>query len=214
MTYNITRTIGPCVVRDDANRPVTWADALHFMEQPRGREWFLKRLRNEFRRCNTTDNVIWECEPVTAASAATQPFRFVLHEIDLVVPCAQHLAFFGPGHYDHRQPQPTAPCVATTFKESAAAAAEADPKTSDAVLVVPGAGHCDWLCGNIKSYSAVLYQLAVLFKAVAEEVRAAFLRDPLTPVWVSTHGVDVHWVAVRVEREPRLYAYTPFCSRH
>ncbi|MBX3273625.1 MAG: hypothetical protein KF729_25400 [Sandaracinaceae bacterium] len=51
-------------------------------------------------------------------------------------------------------------------------------------------------------------QLHALFARAGLEARAALERWPV--VWVSTSGLGVSWLHVRVERRPKYYAHAPY----
>jgi hypothetical protein len=80
----------------------------------------------------------------------------------------------------------------------------------DAVLVVPspaaapGAAH---LAAFVRTAPADLVD--ELWRAVALAVAARRAARP-TPVWVSTAGLGVHWLHVRLDDRPKYYRHRPF----
>lgn len=51
-----------------------------------------------------------------------------------------------------------------------------------------------------------------LFYRVAIAVKGALAKNPAQPIWLSTSGLGVPWLHVRVDQNPRYYSYTPYKS--
>jgi hypothetical protein len=79
---------------------------------------------------------------------------------------------------------------------------------ADAILVAPTpAEGVD--CAHLASFlrTADDRQIAALWRAVALALRSVL--GP-TPHWVSTAGLGVSWLHVRIDRFPKYYRYQPY----
>lgn len=136
----------------------------------------------------------WETPPVTAATAGGQAFEFVLLG-------APELA---------RTPEPEA--FADQLERSGVATATvlAFPNLgNDAVLVVPRA------MGDPTSYvhlaafvrGAPVSQRHHLWRTVGTTMESRLAKDP---VWLSTAGMGVSWLHVRLDSRPKYYGFAPY----
>jgi hypothetical protein len=79
----------------------------------------------------------------------------------------------------------------------------------DAKLIVPIG------IGNLNQYShianfvryAPLEQVEIFWKKVGEEIHNSIER---VEKWVSTSGLGVHWLHVRIDTKPKYYSYQPY----
>lgn len=189
-TVSVTRTLGPFMFWDDDNKPITWAEALRLMvdKEEKGVH-FRRRLVGAINHAKT-EFVFWECEPATAATAPVQPFRFVVLETDYQRPFPDKNTF--RGKLDGWSP--------SSFPS----------EEGDAILVAPSTD-MPWLCGGIKSFCTAGDYTFPLLALLGKTIREALDAAPLAPIFVSTHGLGVPWLHVRVERRPKYYTYKPFC---
>lgn len=132
----------------------------------------------------------WECPPVHAA-ADGRPAAFVLVESPAL---ARSVADPGP--------------FASAFRDRSARPFVDFPNLGrDARLVAPRpgvAGDATHLAAFLRSATdAVADQL---WRAVAEAVRGARAEGP-APRWLSTAGLGVSWLHVRVDTVPKYYRY-------
>jgi hypothetical protein len=81
--------------------------------------------------------------------------------------------------------------------------------SGDAVMVVPCPVAKDARYGHLASFlrTAPAEQWQHLWQAVA---RAMELRIGDRPVWLSTAGMGVSWLHVRLDDRPKYYGYSPF----
>jgi hypothetical protein len=140
-------------------------------------------------------SLFWECAPVHASSLHT-PFRCVAVPSDALEglrpdpsPFAQHL-------------QRARPPQAVTFENLG----------RDAVLVVPAyAPHVPG--AHLASFlrSAGPSSTQTLWGTVAEAALAR-LADPKKPgpLWISTSGLGVSWLHVRLDARPKYYSWIPY----
>jgi hypothetical protein len=135
----------------------------------------------------------WECRPVTAASAE-QALEFVLVDspaLARVAPDAQAFAaHFTAGDGDAS--------VATFWNLG-----------RDAYLVAP----CP--CGPLDAYphiaafarTAPAEQQHALWRAVGAAVEPRLSAEP---IWLSTSGLGVYWLHVRLDSRPKYYSFRPY----
>lgn len=168
--------------------PVTFGDALRrWREDAAFQSFFVSLLR-----AAPFPAYRWETPPVTAATA-DRPFQFVLLDT--------------PGL--DREPEPHA------FAEQFRAAVKGQhvvrfPNLGrDAVLVVPcPAGPADAYV-HLASFvrHAPEPQVHALWQAVGEAMEA---RLGVEPAWLSTAGMGVAWLHVRVDDRPKYYGHRPY----
>lgn len=139
----------------------------------------------------------WETPPISAATV-DRPFEFVLVD-------SPALARARP------QPEPFETEIGDGRGTNAVRTFE--NLGGDAVLVVPCAA------GPLESYThlAAFVRLAPreqvhrLWRAVGAAV-AARLQSTTERIWVSTSGLGVHWVHVRIDSRPKYYNHAPYRS--
>lgn len=78
----------------------------------------------------------------------------------------------------------------------------------DAVLVVPSARADPRCYRHLSAFlrSGPSEQIDALFERVGQAVSAA----TNSPLWVSTSGLGVYWVHVRLDSRPKYYTHAPF----
>jgi hypothetical protein len=109
-----------------------------------------------------------------------------------------------------------APALARTRANAASFGAKLDPEREvstfanlggDAVLVVPSDRGAD--CAHLASFvrTAEVTQVRALWRAAAEAVLGE-LGD--APRWLSSSGLGVPWLHLRVDSRPKYYSYAPY----
>ena len=135
----------------------------------------------------------WECPPVTTASTG-RDFEFVVTDsLSLNRVDADPAAFSG---------EFAGPLTRSTFLTL--------PNLGgDAVLLVPRP-MTEWSAyGHLAAFvrHAPQEQVQALWQAVAETLA---LQVGESPVWLSTAGLGVPWLHVRLDSRPKYYRYGPF----
>jgi hypothetical protein len=84
---------------------------------------------------------------------------------------------------------------------------------SDATLIVPVPPKIDASYGHLASFArtAPESQTQSLWRTVGEEMQN---RVGEQPVWLSTAGMGVAWLHVRLDDRPKYYGYSPYRDRH
>jgi hypothetical protein len=132
----------------------------------------------------------WECPPVTAASAS-RPFECV---------------FVSSPALARMRPDPDA--FAEHFRQDVSVVTFAN-LGGDAALVVP----CPSARGDNFSHlatfvaSATPAQASALWQAVGTAMQR---RIGASPVWLSTAGLGIAWLHVRLDSRPKYYRHAPY----
>jgi hypothetical protein len=135
----------------------------------------------------------WECPPLTTDSV-TRPFECVFVASPLLAqypPDATPFAeFFTPG------------CRVATFENLG----------KDAVLVAPCPGAAGSKFAHLASFvaTAAPAQQSALWQAVAAAMEARIGKNP---TWLSTAGLGVFWLHVRLDSRPKYYRHAPYRDR-
>jgi hypothetical protein len=135
----------------------------------------------------------WECPPLTTATVG-RPFECVL----LPAPGLE------------RQPEPAA--FAEFFAAAGAASVVGFPSLGrDAFLISP----CPLAEASVYAHLAAFLrggpseQVHALWQNVGREVSARLSERPL---WLSTAGLGVAWLHVRLDSRPKYYGHRPYTS--
>ena len=139
---------------------------------------------------------LWECPPVVDAKA-DRPFEFVLTES----PPLARMAADAEAFASHFEAGDASDGIATFWNLG-----------RDALLVAP--------CPRAPS-SAYAHLAAFARKALEEQqhalwraVGAAVMRQLSgRPLWLSTSGLGVAWLHVRLDSRPKYYSYAPYRKR-
>ena len=133
--------------------------------------------------------VFWECAPVSRPTR-DQPFRYVCNPSDAV---------------RRLRPDPSAfrhhlRIGAATFRNLG----------GDAVLVAPG-GAVPEGCAHLAAWArtAPTEERHALWSAVAGAVAAWWVRTD-APLWLSTSGLGVPWLHVRLDARPKYITHLPY----
>lgn len=132
----------------------------------------------------------WETPPVTSASLQ-QPFEFVLLDSPRLDRPVDRTAF------------------AEHFSQAANGIATFSNLGGDAVMVVPCPTSDDSTYTHLATFirQAPPEQVNRLWQAVG---RALQERVGERPVWLSTAGMGVAWLHVRLDSRPKYYGYRPY----
>jgi hypothetical protein len=139
------------------------------------------------------DGYFWECPPVTAA-AVTQPFEFVLVDS----PPLAHMVPDQKAFASHFTAGNRSDDIATFCNLA-----------GDALLVAP------YPTAPVSAYShlaafarnAPAEQQQALWRAVGDALKR---RLSTQPVWLSTSGLGVAWLHIRLDSQPKYYTYRPY----
>lgn len=135
----------------------------------------------------------WEVQPVTAASADA-PFECVVVNSPALSGVTADAGPFGP-HLDARR---SADGI-KTFRNLG----------GDALLVAPCTGPGSLPYAHLATF--VRHAPESTQRAFWVHVGAALVSQlGSAPVWLSTSGLGVYWLHVRLERYPKYYTYTPY----
>lgn len=167
---------------------ITFADALNYLRDDEAFRTFLCNLLV----ASPWTAYRWETPPVSSASISRQ-FEFVLVvDPGLVRPPTAEV--FGE-HFKRAPPQASV----VTF----------DSLGKDAVLIVP----CPLVAADTYVHLASFVrhapkgQIQELWKRVALEMPS---RLGSKPVWLSTAGMGVAWLHVRIDQRPKYYSYNTY----
>ena len=173
--------------------PARWADVIAgWQEADELADRLSEAVREPFEAC------FWETRPVTAASLH-EPFECVV--VDSPALC--------------RVTADRAPFARPMAEAGADGVVVFDNLGGDARLVVPAPR---------APGDAFAHLAAFLREATAEHTRALWsavggaierrLEGRSAPLWVSTSGLGVYWVHVRLDDRPKYYTFTPYRQAH
>lgn len=173
------------IFRDD--KQVTYLDAIELWQQDISfRAFFISLLAD-----TPMPAYFWETPPVTTATVE-QAFEFVL--ID-----SPKLANIEPDPSDFQQHFESTTKEVVTFLNLG----------KDALLVVPcpitDIPESTHLANFVRE--APKSQQHFLWKTVGKYLQKRVSRQP---IWVSTSGLGVHWLHVRLDSRPKYYCYEPY----
>ncbi len=167
------------------NQPLSWSESIGLWGSSQAfRSYFVKLLNDA-----PLDAYRWETPPINRDSTG-QPFEFVL------LPCPSLVRTVDPDAF--RQHFRSGQDVVTFLNLG-----------RDANLVVPcPVGEIDCY-GHLASFlrRAPEQQVHRLWMAVAEAMKSR-IGDP--PVWLSTAGMGVAWLHVRLDDRPKYYGHAPY----
>jgi hypothetical protein len=167
----------------------TWAETMHAWQvDAAAREAHTRALAH-----STHAAFAWETTPVSAATR-DRPFEQVVVESPAL---ARASATPGPfsGHFRSAREDI---CVFPNLG-------------GDALLVVPAPTGSPHHYAHLAAFvrHAPAQQIHALWSAVGRAVEEHW-RARNTPVWVSTAGLGVHWVHVRLDERPKYYRHSAF----
>ena len=168
--------------------PVSYSDVLSLWRDNESfRSWFIRLLADSpFKAFR------WETPAVTTDTLKRE-FEFVLLRNDSLSRRVDTTAF--SDYFDSSLEVVTFPNL-----------------SGDALLVVPCPMDDSSIYGHLAAFvrGASESQLHCLWESVA---RAMMQRVCDRPVWLSTAGMGVSWLHVRLDDRPKYYGYRPFCAR-
>ena len=168
--------------------PVSYSDVLSLWRDNESfRSWFIRLLADSpFKAFR------WETPAVTT-DTLNRDFEFVLLRNDSLSRRVDATAF--ADYFDSSLEVVTFPNLG-----------------GDALLVVPCPMGDSSIYGHLAAFvrGAPESQLHCLWESVA---RAMMQRVCDRPVWLSTAGMGVSWLHVRLDDRPKYYGYRPFCAR-
>jgi hypothetical protein len=187
MTYT-TRTqvdgkLTHVVVQRDG-RPLSFGDALAgWRTNEAFREFFLTRLAE-----SSSPAYLWETPPITQATL-DRPFEFVLVDAPTLAHVAPESRVFHPH-----------------FASANEGIATFDNLGHDALLVAPAPpGDYPHLAAFTRS--APVERQHSLWRAVGAAAEERLGDEPL---WISTSGLGVFWLHVRLDSFPKYYTHAPY----
>lgn len=175
----------------DGDRGLTWAEFAHgLVERPELRDALTRALR-----IAPHDAVFWECGPVSR-DTTDRLFECILAPSNALsritarpAPFRQQLA---PG-------------------EGTAGVVSFGNLGGDAVLTVPFQPEPEADYAHLLRFvrSAPDEQIHALWTEVGKNIQRWWVERG-TPVWVSTSGLGVHWVHVRLDERPKYITWAPY----
>jgi hypothetical protein len=171
------------IVRDDA--PLPYSEIVQLWRSDAGfRTFFIALLAD----C-PFPAYRWETPPVTSATI-DRPFEFVLLRSEALDRAVDPTAF--ASHFTDGDDVVTFPNLG-----------------GDAVMVVPCPVVADSIYGHLASFirNAPPTQVHHLWQSVGDAMQQ---RLGTRPVWLSTAGMGVSWLHVRLDSRPKYYGYAPF----
>ncbi|MGH6929395.1 MAG: DUF6940 family protein [Dongiaceae bacterium] len=173
--------------RDD--RALRVGDAVELWQQDRAfRAFFMAQLS-----AAPFAAYFWECPPVTTATV-TRPFEFVLVDSPQLAGMPPDTRAFSSHFNDGEQGD----AVATFWSLG-----------RDALLVAPSPRAAPAAYAHLAAFGrgAPLEQQHALWRAVGDAVAA---RLSARPLWLSTSGLGVAWLHVRLDSRPKYYSHQPY----
>jgi hypothetical protein len=166
-----------------------YADAVGLWQHDRAFRSFFIRLLAEA----PFAAYFWECPPLTEATLS-RPFEFVLVD-------SPRLASMPPDRqaFADRFPAEDPGKEIATFRNLG----------GDAVLVAPRQRASPSVYAHIAAFAraAPVDQQQTLWRATGAAVAA---RLSARPLWLSTSGLGVAWLHVRLDSSPKYYSYRPY----
>lgn len=155
-------------------------------ESPEFRAVFIDALRQA-----PFDAFFWETPPVWRSTTG-RPFEFVLEDSPALARRAADPAAF-----------------AREFAATHARTAVFQNLGGDAVLVAPCPGTADNVCAHLAAFArgAPAAQAHDFWRTVGATLEA-YLGD--RPIWLSTSGLGVAWLHVRLDARPKYYTHAPY----
>lgn len=173
-------------------RQVTYSEVIELWQQDNNfREFFISLLAN-----TPMTAYFWET-PSVSKFTVEREFEFVL--ID-----SPRLADIEPD-----------PTEFNEYFESATEEVATFPNLgNDALLVVPCPIAKVPACTHLAAFVRAAHhtQQHLLWQTVGRELQEK-LKEHEQPIWVSTSGLGVHWLHVRLDSNPKYYCFEPYKRR-
>ncbi|MGD1908732.1 MAG: hypothetical protein ACFB0C_22485 [Leptolyngbyaceae cyanobacterium] len=171
---------------------VTWQEAIALLQS-----------NGEFRTLLTTALAgcpyaafFWETPPITVATL-TQPWECVVVDAPSLAQVQANPQAFGryiaPGQGTN---------TVTTFPNL----------KGDAQLVVPCCNGSLETYGHIGTFlrQGPKPQINALWQRVGQGIQTVLAERRAEPLWVSTSGLGVYWLHIRLDNRPKYYTHTPY----
>ena len=174
------------LLRDGA--AISYAEAVeHWRTEEAFRAFFAARLADA-----PFDAYFWETPPVTKATGA-RAFEFVLVDGPALAALAPEPDAFA-GHFSPSE-------AVATFSNLG----------GDALLVAPAPRASPIAYAHLAAFArqAPMEQQHALWKAVGAAVAR---RLSPAPLWLSTSGLGIAWLHVRLDQRPKYYTHAPYRS--
>lgn len=171
------------------DKQITYSEVIELWQQDNKFRWFFISLLADA----PMSAYFWETPPVSRSSADRE-FEFVLVD-------SPKLADIDPDPSDFQQYFESATKEVVTFPNLG----------NDALLVVP----CPIANTVARTHLASFVRFApesqqhLLWQTVGR-LLAQKLNEQGQPIWVSTSGLGVHWLHVRLDSDPKYYTYKPY----
>ncbi|MCH8944400.1 MAG: hypothetical protein IH910_06385 [Proteobacteria bacterium] len=170
-------------------KPLTWSDVVSRWQNDRSFVCFFESILSDA----PFPAYFWETPPVTSTTLS-RDFEFVLVDSEQLVGVAADQRAFA-NHFPSAQ--------------AGASVVQFSNISGDATLVVP----CP--CGPLSAYAQIStfargapdeqqHQLWTLVGATLER------RLGKQPVWLSTSGLGVYWLHIRLDSAPKYYTHEPY----
>ena len=171
----------------ESNKQITYLEVIELWQQDKSfRTFFISLLAD-----TPMPAYFWETPPVTEATV-DRAFEFVL--ID-----SPKLADIEPDPSDFKHYFESATEEVVTFSNLG----------NDALLVVPCPISKIPASTHLANFvrEAPESQQHLLWKTVGQSLQQRLNQQP---IWVSTSGLGVHWLHVRLDSRPKYYCYKPY----
>ena len=181
------RTLRVCLLHGGA--PLSWADVVELWQNDAAfREFYISILADA-----PFQAYFWETPPITSTTI-NRDFEFVLVDSD-------HLADVEADQH----------AFASHFlsAESAQTVLEFPNLGGDATLVVPSPQGPATAYSDIRSFAKLAPEAQQ--HQLWRRVGGAIIRHlGSEPVWVSTSGLGVYWLHIRIDTRPKYYTFDPY----
>jgi len=180
----------------NANNPLTYDDFIEFLISEKS-EAFLKVLTGALKDATSKLSAyLWECAPVSNDTKGTTQFEFTATKSTELSKIKQDFSSFWEHISKNRRE------YACSFQNIG----------GDATLIVPipiGVSQNKYLdYKNISNFTenAELNQRKYFWKKVAIELSKDLESDG-KPRWLSTNGLGVHYLHIRIDKKPKYYSF-------
>lgn len=175
---------------------LSWADFGRLLQSD-GR---LRALMTKLLQDSPFEAFFWETRPLTGSTAASTPFEFMI----VKSPTLARVAANGRPFQDFIGPKKGTEAVEVFANLS-----------GDALLVVPAQSNAVAASSyaHIANFvrSAPEEQVDLLWTQVSRALEQRIAeRGMEAPLWVSTSGLGVYWLHVRIDNRPKYYQHDPY----
>ena len=175
---------------NESDQRLTFEDvAMRWQDDEEFRDFFVRTITD-----SPFQAVRWETPPVNALTKKRE-FEFVLLNTPALVRPIDRLPFAGSF-------QTNEPNQVVVF----------DNLGKDALLVVPGPAEVDDQFSHLSGFlkQATRDHVHHLWRMVGEHFTRRIAEQNPNPVWLSTAGMGVAWLHVRMDTYPKYYGHSPY----